>query len=76
MRVYRTGSREANIRLHVQPGNEFKNSDFVDAQGNAIQFTVQFQAGEAKVPSNLGKYLIDKGLAQRSPLILPQGVAA
>lgn len=76
MRVYRTGSREANIRLHVQPGKEYPNSDFVDADGNPVQFTVQFRAGEAKVPSNLGNYLIDKGLAQRSPLILPQGVQA
>lgn len=37
-------------------------------------FTVVFHRGRAEVPSNLGEYMIEQGQAQRSPLILPEGV--
>ena len=74
MRVYRP--QDADVprhRLHVQPGREFPNSDWLDAQGAPRMFTVEFRAGCAEVPDNLGQYMIDKGMAAQSPLILPPG---
>lgn len=78
MKVYLHGETQRNgfHYLHVQPGNEFKeNSDWKDSDGSAIMFSIPFQYGMAEVADNLGQYLLDKGLAQRSPLILPEGVS-
>jgi hypothetical protein len=76
MRVYRP--QDADVprqRLYVQPGREFPNSDWLDAEGAPRMFTVEFSAGVAEVPDNLGQYMIDRELAQSSPLILPPGAA-
>jgi hypothetical protein len=71
MKVYVTQA-SSNHTIHVQPGHEFKDvSDWVDAQGHPILLSVKFNNGVADVESNLGKYLIDKGLAKKSRLILP-----
>lgn len=70
MNIYRPGSRGRHS-VYVQPGNEHPNSDFVDADGKATLFDVAFKEGVAEVPDNLGNYMIDKGLAQRSPILLP-----
>jgi hypothetical protein len=72
MRVYHE-VRHKRHTLIVCPGNEFPNvSDWKDAQGKPLTLTVKFIAGEARVPSNLGQYLLDKGLAQSSPIIVPK----
>lgn len=58
--------------MFVRPGIEFPNSDFVDKDGSAIQFTVVFVNGVAEVADNLGQYMIDKELAQRWSFVLPK----
>jgi hypothetical protein len=69
MKIYHTSP---NMLVLVQPGNEFPdNTDWKDKEGNKTMFPVQFKAGIADVAGNLGKYMLDKGLARRSPIILP-----
>lgn len=70
MKVYKPETRGRH-RMFVQPGNTHKVSDFMDANGKAKLITVEFFLGEADVPDNLGRYLIDQGMAQRSPILLP-----
>lgn len=61
--------------LFVQPGTEIKTvSEWLDELGNAILMRVVFNNGCAVVQDNLAAYLIDKGFANRSPLVLPEGV--
>lgn len=76
MKVYLTGGRRSGLfRMHIQPGNEFKDvADWKDETGHPIYMSLEFIDGMAKVKDNIGKYLIDKGLAQKSPLILDQGL--
>lgn len=73
MFVYQPGTTGRRT-LFAQPGNEFPASDFMDANGKAILFSVVFSEGRAEVPDQLGQYLIDKGMAAKSPILLPQGV--
>jgi hypothetical protein len=84
MRVYNYGSH-GNGTIFVAPGKDQpETSDWIkvgrDASGRdtrePVQFTVKFQRGVAEVPDNIGRYLIDKKLARKSPLILrDSGVA-
>ena len=73
MRVYLPGSKGRKAHL-VTPGNQFESSEFMDEDGKPRTFAVEFINGEADVPDNLARYLIDHGIAKRSPLILPPGV--
>lgn len=76
MKVYKPGSIGIH-RLFVQPGKDHpESSAWHDKMGHATMFTVEFHNGVAKVDSQLGKYLVDKGYAQKSPLILPASAAA
>ena len=61
--------------IFVQPGNDHPISDWMQ-EGKAIQFPVAFRYGCVELASNLAQYMIDKGLAQSSQLILPAGVKA
>lgn len=70
MKIYMPGSKGLH-RVFVQPGNEFPTSDFMTKEGKPILFTVEFKEGMAKVPDNLGRYMLNKKLAQSSPIILP-----
>jgi len=74
MKVYTPGARGKQI-MFVEPGREFPVSEFVDEHGKAKQFQIPFVNGEASVDDQIGQYMLDKGIAKRSPLILPQGVA-
>jgi hypothetical protein len=62
----------ARYSCFVSPGVLFPDSsDFFDECGKAIQFQIDFKFGKAdNVPSNLGRYLIDQGLAQETRFIL------
>lgn len=73
MKVYKdVGDGHA---LFVQPGTEIKTvSEWLDELGNAILMRIVFNHGYAVVQDNLAAYLIDKGFANRSPLVLPEGV--
>ena len=76
MKVY-SHTMRSRATLFVTPGNDHpENSAWRDENGKARMFIVEFVLGVADVDSQLGHYLIDKGYAQRSKLILPVGVAA
>lgn len=77
MKVYRPceiGRRPA----YVQPGHEHPVSHFMEQVGfdkgepvyAAKMFRVEFVNGEADVDDQLGQYMIDKGIAKRSPILL------
>jgi hypothetical protein len=78
MKVYNHGSHGRGI-LFVAPGKDHpETSDLFkvgsDPQGRKtrepIQFVVKFENGVAEVPDGLGRYLIEKKLARKSPLIV------
>lgn len=71
MKVYLKTGRRDHL-MFITPGTELDSSDFLNPDGTARQFTVRFKEGRADVPSNIGQYLIDKGVAQKTPLILPE----
>lgn len=74
MRVYRPQDSEVpRHTVFVQPGTQFPVSEWLDEDGKPRLFAVEFRAGCAEVPDNLGEYMIDQETAQRSPLILPPG---
>ena len=73
MILYRKGGSYLAPRYNVliQPGIQFPGcSDFFE-KGKPRLFDVTFKYGRAEVPDNLGRYLIDQGLAQETQLILP-----
>lgn len=74
MRIYlKTGPRDHH--MFVTPGKETGDvSDFLLPDGSPRQFHVRFQGGMADVPAPLGKYLLDKGMAQKTALILPEAI--
>lgn len=57
--------------LFVQPGTEYPVSEWLADNRKARLIPVLFTHGRADVPDNLGRYLIDKGYARPSPLLLP-----
>lgn len=75
MKVYQPGTRGRRTVL-AQPGKEFPVSHFLDANGVPQMFSITFIEGEAEVEDRLAEYLIDKGMAAKSPILIPQGVAA
>jgi hypothetical protein len=78
MKVY-SGTGYGNGTMFVTPGTHYpENSDWVMVtQGDdgktvrrPIQFSVPFRNGVAEVPESLGKYMIDRQMAKRSPVII------
>lgn len=66
MKIFRA---QRKILVQVQPGTEFPlNTAFMDTTGHPILFSVQFDEYEAKVPDQVGKFMIDKKLAFKSLL--------
>lgn len=65
--------------LHICPAGHLKGqempSDWVDDENKPVNFTIKFQFGEAEVPSEIGKYLVEYGMAKKTPLILPRDYA-
>jgi hypothetical protein len=79
MVVYLTGEGCAARSLHsllVCPGAELPGAecpaDWIDADGKRKTFTVDFRFGRAEVPSNIGQYLVAKGYASKTRLIIPK----
>ena len=81
MIVYATGQAAQTIaaqRIYVRPGvtetGEGPAEWYEDeAKTQARQFQVVFQFGKADVPDSLGKWLVARGMAKRSRLIVPAG---
>lgn len=74
MKIYQPTAPSGRRTTFVQPGTEFPNSDFVDATGKPVMFSVEFVNGVAEVPDNLGTYMLDKDLASGSPIIIPKRI--
>lgn len=62
--------------VFVTPANTagVDSSEFRNADGSARLFVVTFESGRAKVPDNLGQYMIDNGMARYSPVLLPSDI--
>ena len=69
--------KKANHTMHISPAadREFVKgevpADWVDDENNPRQFTIEFTRGKAEVDDKIGKYLIDRGLAKKTKLIIP-----
>lgn len=80
MKVYYHG-HGLKHRLFVQPGVDYpETSEWMeptDPKGNVKPklLEIQFENGVANVSDNLGRYLIEKGHARKSKIILPTEVA-
>lgn len=70
MKVYRNGSKEKSLKLHVTPGNDIEGQEWFDPEGKPLLVTVEFKDGVAVVAEQLGQYLLDKGLADKNRRIL------
>jgi hypothetical protein len=73
--IYQPGTRGRRTTF-VQPGREFPASHFLDENGQPRMFSVVFLEGEATVDDQLGQYMLDKGIAFKSPILLPAGATA
>ena len=73
MRIFlKTGPQDHKV--FVTPGDKSDCSDFYLPDVSKRQYTVKFVGGEATVPSNLGQYMLDQGLAQKTRFILPENM--
>lgn len=73
MYVYRPQDIDTPVHtMFVQPGHEYPVSHFMQ-DGKPILFTVTFKSGRAEVMDSLGEYMINSGIANRSPIIVPAG---
>lgn len=82
MRVYTTGvksARQKSFIMCINPAAHLAGqevpSDWVDDKNVPIEFNIEFTYGEANVPDSVGKYLVKHGMASRSKLIIPDGIA-
>ena len=76
MRIYHDNQAE-RFTVIVSPAVKHKNvMDWRNPGGVPKTFHVVFRYGAAEVDSNLGDYMIDEGLANASPLIVPDSVRA
>lgn len=61
--------------VHVAPAAEPEGQDgpaeWWDEDRAPVTLTVEFRYGRADVPTTLGKFMLAKGYAARTPLILP-----
>lgn len=76
MKVFQPDAPNGKRITFVQPGVKYPVSDWMDDAGKPRMFAVEFRQGVADVSDHLGQYLIDHGLAHRSPIILPDRIAA
>ena len=69
MHLYLTTGKR-NHTIICQPGREFPTSDFLAFDGSPLTFSVPFVDGKASnVRDDLARYLLDKELVQRSPIM-------
>ena len=62
------------IRLTMAVDRRIKGevpTEWVDDKNEPLTFQVEFVRGKAEVDENIGRYLIDQGLAKKTKLILP-----
>lgn len=78
MRVFVDGvkiRRQESFTMSVAPAADVRDmeipQEWLEADGKPRQFNIEFKHGTAEVEDPIGRYLIDKGYAKKSPLILP-----
>ena len=83
MRIYHPSEamrRAARHTMHVAPAAEPEGADgpveWRDEDGLPVTIPVTFEFGRAEVPSPLGKFMVAKGYANRTALIMPAGFRA
>ncbi|MFG1388815.1 hypothetical protein [Xanthobacter versatilis] len=79
MKIYATGFRAfetARVHVYVTPGAR-RESDPVEwwVGETPRMYDVEFNYGAAEVPDELGKYMLDHGMAGRSKVVIPRAVA-
>lgn len=74
MRIYKWGEKEQDTIVMVQPGREFpeiaawmteERNDKGVMEKRATVINVKFVDGKADVTHELGRYMLDRGLAER-----------
>jgi hypothetical protein len=68
--------KNANHTMHITPAADPRirgdvPSEWVDDKNTPLNFQVEFVRGKAEVDDNIGRYMIEQGLAQKSKIILP-----
>jgi len=67
MKVYL--ENDVDHTLMVTPGALHRDvSDWQDGNGNPKRFDIRFEKGVASVDEKMARYLIEAGLANRTPL--------
>ena len=75
MKVYRPESMGKTFTVFIQPGREHpETSAWIKADGTPESFSIKFVDGFWEGDSQIAKYLLDKKMCQKSPIILPRGV--
>ena len=76
MLVYVPHKKASHTMFVCPAGDTFvkgeKPSDWVDDENKPITFQVEFRRGKAEVDDKVGKYMVERGLARKSKIILPQ----
>jgi hypothetical protein len=81
MRVYYPGGLNSHT-MYVSPAADPRatkagtDAAWVNESGEPRMIEVHFKNGRADVPDPLGKYLVATGMAKRTALLIPRGVAA
>ncbi len=68
MKVYYNGKHK-KMRIYVQPGADYPEVSAWMENGKPKMFTIQFKNGVFETDSQLGKYLVDKGLASKNKVV-------
>jgi hypothetical protein len=76
MFVYAPNKKKATHTMYLCPGADpeikgEKPSDWFNDKNEPISFTVVFKAGRAEVDDTVGRYMIERGLAKKTRLIIP-----
>jgi len=89
VKIYLPGGSLSSRTIYVQPGKERSDNSAwfardskgkvarnANGEKEAILFPVKFRNGSAEVDSALGQYIIDKGLASATPIVIASHVPA
>ena len=79
MKVYVPTEREraTSHAIYVTPGTDPETikegvpSEWLDQEGKAINFRIEFKQGVANVDDKIGAYMLKRGLARKTSLIRP-----
>ena len=70
--------RPVRHTLHIAPAADRAGikgevpTEWVNDKNEPVTFIVEFNHGVAEVSDSIGKYLIDRGMAKKTKLIMPE----